>query len=106
MFQNANQNLGKVKEGTKRIIKYPFTNIASIDEVKTACTCSIGEVNTETNELELNYTAAKVPPHLFGQGWYTACIKTTVIFKPVGTTAQTKQILTFTVTVTNGLNGS
>lgn len=100
MFQNADQKLGSVKEGTKKMVSYPFHNVHAIDEVKTSCVCSVGDIDRVHNVLKIEYKAKDIPQHLIAQGWYSSLIKTTVKYRTISEPeVQKTQILTFSVTV-------
>lgn len=100
MFQNTDQKLGSIKEGTKKIVNYPFTNVHAIDEVITSCSCSTENIDRVNNVLKISFSAKEVPPQLIMQGWYSSCITTTVKYRSTDApTIQKTQMLTFSVTV-------
>lgn len=100
MFENTNQNLGSIKEGTKKVIEFPYSNVASIIQTVSSCGCTVGEADKQRQILVVFFTAKPVPPHLWGQGWYTTCQTVTVVYtSTTDPNTHLTQELKFTVTV-------
>ncbi len=100
MFQNVDQNLGSIREGTKKIIEYPFTEVNSIISTTASCGCTVANADKERGVLVVSFTAKVVPPHLWGQGWYSSCLTINVIYTTTANpTVPVTQKLTFSVRV-------
>lgn len=100
MFQNIDQSLGSIREGTSKTIEFPFTNVASILSTTASCGCTVAEADRNRGVLVVKYTAKSVPPHLWGQGYYDSCQTIDVTYTTIADpTVPVTQKLSFSVRV-------
>ena len=79
-WQTTFKDLGKVKVGTSKKIKFKMINIVEVKEFKSSCGCTKPEFNKNTGELTLTYKVGKFPTHLLHQDSYQSVKWVTVIY--------------------------
>lgn len=74
------KDLGKIKVGTTKAIKFKMINIVEVEDFKSSCGCTKPEFNKNTGELTLKYKVGKFPVHLIHQKSYQSVKWVTVIY--------------------------
>lgn len=65
MFQNINQNLGTIKERSKHILTFPYSEeVIAITKLQASCDCTMPTDDKANRQIRMEFQGKDVPQHL------------------------------------------